>query len=264
MPLLRTLSPAAGLAVLLLTAVVPTRGASAAPEIPTAPECLTSGRGERACGYGCISAYGEVRCARTPEGVCTAAADLLACWDPPPFVKAAWTARFARQAPLPKASCITSAGKTACGYHCVRGFDQVQCADTPWGVCRPGDGALRCWDPSPALLASLREGQRLPEAICSAVSGKLACGYHCAATGGEVACTETPDGICRADQDRVTCFDPPLEARLSVPLPSSPASVDATTGRGAGHHCVVGRDRTACAVSARGVCLEEKGTLSCR
>jgi len=39
------------------------------------------------------------------------------------------------------ATCITSSGKTACGYHCPAAHGEVACARTAAGVC----GATSCW-----------------------------------------------------------------------------------------------------------------------
>jgi len=47
--------------------------------------------------------------------------------------------------------CLTSGGKTACGFHCVSGEGQVRCAQTPTGVCSVSSGVVACWDP-PAVL----------------------------------------------------------------------------------------------------------------
>jgi hypothetical protein len=46
-------------------------------------QCLPA-YGTVACGYGCVAAYGEVRCAATPQGTCSAAYGQVTCWDPEP------------------------------------------------------------------------------------------------------------------------------------------------------------------------------------
>ena len=40
------------------------------------------------------------------------------------------------------ADCLTSEGKTACGFHCVSGEGQVRCAQTPEGVCSVASGVV--------------------------------------------------------------------------------------------------------------------------
>jgi hypothetical protein len=42
-----------------------------------------SSHGAIACGYGCVAAHGQVKCAQTPHGVCKAAYGKITCWDPP-------------------------------------------------------------------------------------------------------------------------------------------------------------------------------------
>src|SRR5438876_1239670 len=49
------------------------------------------------------------------------------------------------------AECLTSSGKTACGFHCVASDGQVRCAQTPEGICSTASGVVACWDP-PAVL----------------------------------------------------------------------------------------------------------------
>lgn len=39
--------------------------------------------GQTTCGYDCVAAYGEVKCAQTPFGACHAAYGEVLCWDPP-------------------------------------------------------------------------------------------------------------------------------------------------------------------------------------
>jgi hypothetical protein len=46
-------------------------------------ECK-SAYGTTACGFGCVAAYGEVKCAANPGGACTAAYGRVSCWEPAP------------------------------------------------------------------------------------------------------------------------------------------------------------------------------------
>lgn len=45
-------------------------------------ECK-SAYGVTACGFGCVAAYGEVKCAVQPGGACTAAYGQVTCFEPP-------------------------------------------------------------------------------------------------------------------------------------------------------------------------------------
>ena len=99
------------------------------------PECVTA-FGTTACGYHCISAFGEVKCAQTPYGVCKSAFGEIVCWDP--------------SRPVNKqAECVTSFGKITCGYNCVSAFGETKCAETPEGTCKSSSGNIECWDPEP-------------------------------------------------------------------------------------------------------------------
>ena len=45
-------------------------------------ECKES-YGNIVCGYHCIAAYGNIKCAQTPEGICTESYGEITCYDPP-------------------------------------------------------------------------------------------------------------------------------------------------------------------------------------
>ncbi|XXF77882.1 hypothetical protein P2318_33250 [Myxococcaceae bacterium GXIMD 01537] len=49
--------------------------------LPT-PQCRAAGS-TVACGYACQATLGQVACARTPAGRCTAQGGQVSCWDPP-------------------------------------------------------------------------------------------------------------------------------------------------------------------------------------
>ena len=52
-----------------------------APWVQEKAECK-SGYGTIACGYHCVAAYGEVKCASTPNGFCrTANGTTIQCWE---------------------------------------------------------------------------------------------------------------------------------------------------------------------------------------
>ncbi len=105
-------------------------------------ECI-SNYGTTVCGYSCVAEYGQIRCAQTPEGVCTAAYGRLTCWEPPRVPR--YAGRSAS-----RAECVSQYGRTACGYSCVADYGEIRCAQTPEGVCMAAGGRLTCWEPSQA------------------------------------------------------------------------------------------------------------------
>ena len=219
------------------------------------PQCLHSW-GKTACGYGCKASDSQVRCAQTPQGICTVGSGIVACWDPPPLVKTV----LGRNAPRP--SCVTSFGQTACGYHCVANYDQVQCAQTPFGACRANDGKVACWDPSAAVLASHRIAT--PRASCESAFGKVGCGYHCIANHGVVRCAETPDGTCRSERDTVYCWDPPLDSTGAVWSASSElACIQASNDRSCGFRCLAIPNQGRCGASRGDSCRVKEDRIEC-
>ncbi|WP_224367811.1 hypothetical protein [Hyalangium versicolor] len=162
-------------------------------------ECKTA-YGKTVCGYDCKAAFGEVKCAQTPHGICEAAYDRLVCFDPPAYVVRAF------QGEPPRPSCKSGYGLITCGYQCASGYGQVQCSQTPWGVCESGYDRVLCFDPSERVIRQY--GSDLPTPQCKSGYGKIACGYSCASGNGEVRCSQTPEGICVAASGAVQCFDP--------------------------------------------------------
>jgi len=219
------------------------------------PQCLHSW-GKTACGYACRASDSQVRCAQTPQGVCNVGSGIVACWDPPPLVKAV----LGRHAPRP--SCVTSFGQTACGYHCVANYDQVQCSQTPFGACRANDGKVACWDPPAAVLASHRA--TTPKASCESAYGKVGCGYHCIANHGVVRCAETPDGTCRAERDTVFCWDPPLESTGAVwNAASELACIQASNDRSCGFRCLAIPNQGRCGSTRADSCRVKDEKIVC-
>ncbi len=113
-----------------------------APEPSPAPgyaqqECK-SAYGTTACGYGCIAAYGQVRCASQPGGVCQAAYGEIACSEGSP------QPAYGYYAPPPQQECKSAYGTTACGYGCVAGYGVVRCASQPGGTCQAAYGDVTC------------------------------------------------------------------------------------------------------------------------
>src|SRR5262245_13715457 len=112
----------AAVALLALFAVAPHADAQPRPFVrqrpvapPRASQCLNA-YGQTACGYDCRADSGEVRCANTPQGVCTAAYGRVVCWDPSPQLL------WATGGQLPPARCESTDGNIACGYRCVNAY----------------------------------------------------------------------------------------------------------------------------------------------
>ncbi len=221
-----------------------------------AAECLTSS-GKTACGYHCLASDGEVRCSQTPEGVCSASSGVVACWDPPAVLRRVFGER------LPKASCSTTYGQTACGYSCEMSDDRVQCAQTPFGECRVSTGNLVCWDPPAAVV--LAKGGRTPGAVCISSSGKVACGYHCLAYDGAVPCSQTPEGTCSVQQGHLVCWDPPLDTyNVSFEASAELACIDAAQGRSCGFRCIATSRYSACGANRGDSCRVTPDGIVCK
>lgn len=212
-----------------------------------AVDCLTSSN-QTACGYHCLGANGEVRCAQTPQGVCAFSSGVLACWDPPPLLR-----RVYAHGAVPEPACVTNNGQTACGYQCVVSSDQAQCAQTPFGACRVNAGRVVCWDPPAEVM--LARGERTPVASCLASSDHVVCGYHCEVWQGLVRCAQTPDGVCRHQGAPLSCWDPPLESfGVVYEAPSERACMAASDGRSCGFRCLATPRYSGCGGDRRDSC----------
>ena len=124
-----------------------------------------SAYGATACGYDCQAAYGQVRCARTPEGRCSAAYGEIACWDPAEHGWHGWH-RYPRRRwrRWPRAQCVSAYGTTRCGYNCTAAFGQVACAASPEGRCFAAYGEVSCMDPGNARdEGSVHDGCGFPD-----------------------------------------------------------------------------------------------------
>ena len=95
--------------------------------------------------------------------------------------------------------CISQYGQTACGYNCVAQYGNVKCSRSPQGACAAQYGNVVCWDPAPWINE---------KAECISQYGNIACGYNCVAQYGVVKCAQTPEGVCKAEYGKVTCWDP--------------------------------------------------------
>jgi hypothetical protein len=162
----------------------------------------------------------------------------------------------------PAPTCLTSEGRTACGYHCVASSSQVQCSQRPEGVCVVGSGTVACWDPPPLLRGIFPI--RFTRAQCVASSGQIACGYHCISNYDRVACAQTPFGACLANEDRLQCWDPSLQVIAARGELTRPASCVANYGKvGCGYNCVANYGQVRCAKTPEGFCRAERDTVFC-
>lgn len=179
---------------------------SAALAADPASDCL-SAYGKTACGYDCEAAYGDVKCAATPQGTCKAAYGEVTCFDPTPqpvvvvvapsgYPRGSYT--VSPVAPTVASDCVSAYGQTACGYQCVQAYGEVKCAQTPVGACTSAYGQVMCWDPPNASETSL-------SASCVAAYGEIACGYGCESAYGKVQCSSSPGGTCKAAYGDITC-----------------------------------------------------------
>jgi hypothetical protein len=105
------------------------------------PACKSKYR-DVACGYECVTSPNRIACAQTPFGVCATRFDRVACWDPSPAVLHHFSVKE-----LSGASCLQTDTMFACGWKCLRSFQEVSCAQTPRGTCRKVEGRLFCFDP---------------------------------------------------------------------------------------------------------------------
>ncbi len=159
--------------------------------------------------------------------------------------------------------CVTSNGKTACGYECMATEGQVRCAQVPQGVCAAGSGMLVCWDP-PAVLRSLLGTAALQRPSCLISSGHAACGYSCVANYDTVQCAQTPFGACSANEGKVVCWDPAAAIILAMRDRTPRATCLANYGKVAcGYHCVANYGLVRCAQTPEGICRSEFETVTC-
>lgn len=167
-----------------------------------AVECRTSGLSV-ACGFHCRAELDEVKCAQTPQGLCTRLERQLVCWDPPDEV------RFHGTQTLGRPQCKSKYRDVACGYSCLTSPNHLACAQTPFGVCATRFDRVVCWDPAPVVLHHSTPDE-LRGATCLQTDTMFACGWSCLRSFQDVACAQTPQGKCRVVEGRLACFDPPL------------------------------------------------------
>ncbi len=233
---------------------------SAAPSFPgsgpnSGPTCRSID-GQVACGYACKSDGLRARCAQTPQGRCTVVDGQAVCFDPPAYVVQAYGSA------LPEPECKTIDGVVACGYGCATDFGKVKCARTPAGVCRAHEGDIACFDPPAAVFALF--GRETPRVECRTQGTRLACGYKCLSSAEGVKCAATPLGVCKAENQRLTCFDPPAGALCAHGKAIPPPTCRSNDGTPVcGYACTAAFSRAACAATPSGVCKVFDSAVYC-
>ncbi|MBX7097226.1 MAG: hypothetical protein K1X89_05925 [Myxococcaceae bacterium] len=106
------------------------------------------------------------------------------------------------------------------------------------------------------LVVALVTGQ---QAQCLSKYGKTVCGYGCVADYGLIKCAETPQGVCKADSGKITCWDPPGFRGQQPYAPALPEPGRFGGGRPAGANCVTEYGKTACGFS----CVANAGQVAC-
>ena len=157
--------------------------------------------------------------------------------------------------------CLTSSGKTACGYHCKASEGQSRCAQSPEGVCTIGSGMVICWDPPPLLRKIVED---VPAPTCVTSGGQTACGYGCISNYDRVQCAQTPFGACLANEGKLVCWDPPATVLLARKDKTPSASCIANYGDVAcGYHCIANNGQVRCVDTPQGICRSERDSLLC-
>ncbi len=192
-------------------------------------QCISAGI-NMACGYDCKSAGANVKCANTPDGICTVKGAQINCWDPQPQAqqyrpappaqqyrpaapaqqyRPAAPAQQYRPAPPParprpaqqpaaQSECANAGINSACGYDCKTAGINVKCAQTPAGACIAVGVNILCWDPP-------YRTNRKAECISAGIN--MACGYDCKAAGINVKCSSNPNGRCIVNGINITCSE---------------------------------------------------------
>ncbi|WNG24832.1 hypothetical protein F0U62_13045 [Cystobacter fuscus] len=162
----------------------------------------------------------------------------------------------------PPPQCVSSQGRTVCGYQCKTSSSHAACARTPYGVCQLLAGNIHCWDPPRVAIAHPDKSGTKPE--CKEIRGKMACGYNCRVANGEVACNGTPHGVCTTHFERLVCWDPPEsvihEQGADTP---KPRCLTASEAVGCGYDCRSTRTEVRCASTPTGVCQLDHEQLTC-
>ncbi|MCU0697250.1 MAG: hypothetical protein MUC96_12050 [Myxococcaceae bacterium] len=170
------------------------------------------------------------------------------------------TAALLAQSP----ECINANGRRLCGYDCKNANDsEAACAQTPHGVCVAHVGRVVCFDPPLWLQAALAGPPPAPK--CVTAGTQAACGYNCVSERGNVACAQTPAGVCKSQpDDAFICADPPPEV-YGVFGSKTPAMSCITRGlvTACGYQCVDSGGAIGCTRTPFGVCDTQLGPPSC-
>lgn len=155
--------------------------------------------------------------------------------------------------PPPTPECISSRGRTVCGFQCKTSASDLDCAQTPYGTCEVTNGGVYCWDPPRVVIHHPPRTPVSPE--CKSVRGKVACGFNCRLSNGEVACNNTPYGVCTTHFGKLVCWDPP-ESVIHEYAEATPRPwcVNASEDIACGFDCKSTRTEARCASTPRGVC----------
>lgn len=101
-------------------------------------------------------------------------------------------------------------------------------------------------------------------ATCITNSGKTACGYHCLAAHGEVACARTAAGVCGATDSNLVCWDPSDTVRAHygdrVPRPECRTRGGTVV---CGYHCETADSEVRCAATPDGICATTLRGVTC-
>jgi hypothetical protein len=158
--------------------------------------------------------------------------------------------------------CLTSSGKTACGFHCVSGEGQVRCSQTVEGVCTVSSDIVACWDPPAVLRRVFTDG--VPRPNCVTTYGQTACGYSCETNSDRALCTQTPFGACAEAEGRIACWDPPASIIAARKLKTPVAQCVTNSGKIAcGYQCIGFDGAVRCAQTPDGGCTVEQGKIVC-
>jgi len=99
---------------------------------------------------------------------------------------------------------------------------------------------------------------------CLTEDGKTACGFHCVAAHGTVACAQSPSGTCTSVGERATCWDSPQAIRIQYRRPMPVAQCLARAGNIAcGYNCAARDNQVACASTPDGICVAGRLGITC-
>ncbi len=101
---------------------------------------------------------------------------------------------------------------------------------------------------------------------CVTLGDRIACGYHCVASATQLACAQTPDGLCDKSGGHVVCWDPPPDVRRLLAADEDlprPSCVSRGNQVACGFACARTLSRAACANTPFGACEASFGRLVC-